>query len=155
MKKKTILIITVVVISVLALGVYITIKILTTPEDLRASKFTAIYMVSGDIYFGKMSRLFGTKLESVWYLQRGVDQENNPQLSIAPFKKVVWSPVDEMKINMDQVLFWAKIKESSELAKALENPSAITPEYKQQNSRLQQELNQITPQEEDATSTKE
>lgn len=154
MKKKTVLIILVAVILALALGAYTTFKILNKSQDMKASKFTAVYMVSGDIYFGKMDWFPWPRLKTVWYLQRSVDQQNQPQLGVAPFKKIIWSPIDEIYINPKQIILWTKIKAGSELAKALENPSSVTSETQQQNNQLQQELNQLAPEDESPTTTK-
>jgi hypothetical protein len=153
MKKKTLIIIVLIIIAVLALGAYIAFKVLNKSPEMKASRFTAVYMTSGDIYFGKMDWFPWPRMKSVWYLQRSVDQSNNPQLGIAPFKKIVWSPIDEIYLNPKQMILWTKIKADSELAKALENPSSVTSDSQQQNSRLQEELNQIAPQDESATTT--
>lgn len=151
MKKKTAVLIVAVAVLALALGVLLTLKIVSNPNEMKASKFTAVYMASGDIYFGKMSWFPSPKLKNVWYLQRGVDNQNQPQLGIMPFNKIIWSPIDEIRINSKQIILWTKIREGSELAKALENPSSITAESGQQNGQLQQELNQIVPQGETTT----
>ncbi len=151
MKKKTVILIAVVAVLALALGVAITLKVLSKSDEMKASKFTAVYMASGDIYFGKMSWFPWPKLQNVWYLQRGVDKENQPQLGIMPFNKIIWSPIDEIRLNSKQIILWTKIREGSELAKALENPSSVTAESQQQNTQLQQELNQVAPQEETTT----
>lgn len=152
MKKKTVILIAVVAVLALALGVLITLNIVNKSDEMKASKFTAVYMTSGDIYFGKMDWFPWPRLKSVWYLQRSVDQENQPQLGIAPFKKIVWSPIDEIYLNSKQMILWTKIRAGSELAKALENPSSVSgEEAQQQNSQLQEELNQIAPQDETTT----
>ena len=82
MKKKTIIILAIAVILALALGALITFTLLNKSQDMKASKFTAVYMASGDIYFGRMDWFPWPRLTNVWYLQRGVDQKNQPQLAI-------------------------------------------------------------------------
>lgn len=154
MKKKTVIALVIAVVLVLVLGVFITLGIINKSDDMKASKFTAVYMTSGDIYFGKMDWFPWPRLKSVWYLQRGVDQKNQPQLGIAPFKKIVWSPIDEIYLNPKQMILWTKIKADSELAKALENPSSISTESQQQNNQLQDELNQIAPEDKSTTTEK-
>lgn len=142
MKKKTLaIIIILVVIVALIVGAYLAVKIFNKPQELKASEFTAVYMTSGDIYFGKMSWFPRPKLQNVWYLQRGVDQQNNPQLSIAAFKKVLWSPIDEVRINPKQIILSTRIREDSELARALRDPAAVT--SGEAKTQLQQELKQL------------
>ena len=154
MKKKTIIILAIAVILALALGALITFTLLNKSQDMKASKFTAVYMASGDIYFGRMDWFPWPRLTNVWYLQRGVDQKNQPQLTIAQFKKIVWSPIDEVYLSPKQMILWTKIKADTELANALENPSAIGAESQQQNSQLQEELNQIAPEDKSTTTEK-
>ena len=154
MKKKTVILIVIVAVLALALGVLITLNIVNKSDEMKASKFTAVYMTSGDIYFGKMDWFPWPRLKNVWYMQRSVDQENQPQLGIAPFKKIVWSPIDEIYVNPKQIILWTKIKAGSELAKALENPTSVSGEAQRENSKLQDELNRIAPQDE-TTATEE
>lgn len=154
MNKKTLVITILVIIAALGLGAYATFKVINKSPEMKASKFTAVYMTSGDIYFGKMDWFPWPRMTSVWYLQRSVDQKNNAQLSVAAFKKVVWSPIDEIYLNPKQILLWTKIKDGSELAKALENPSSVSAQTQEQNGQLQQELNQIVPENESTTTEK-
>ncbi len=93
--------------------------------DFKSSQFTAVYLTTGDIYFGKMDWFPWPRMKNVWFLQRGVDQKNQPQYGLAPFKGVFWTPIDEVYLNPKEIVFWTKIKDGSELAKALANPAAL------------------------------
>lgn len=94
-------------------------------DDFKGSEFTAVYLSTGDIYFGKMSWFPSPRMTNVWFLQRGVNGQNQPQYGIAPFKGVFWTPVDEINLNSKDIVFWTKIKDGSDFAKALANPSIL------------------------------
>jgi len=91
------------------------------------SEFSAVYLTSGDIYFGKLSWFPRPTLTNVWYLQRGVSENNQPQLGVLPLKSVFWGPVDEITLNPKNILFWTNIRPDSEMAKALANPNSVPP----------------------------
>lgn len=101
--------------------------------DFKASEYTAVYLSTGDIYFGKMDWFPIPRMKNVWFIQRGTGQGNQPQYGLAPFKGVFWSPIDEINFNPKEIIFWTKIKDGSELAKALANPSALQAAQNQQN----------------------
>jgi len=94
-------------------------------DDFKGSQFTAVYLSTGDIYFGKMDWFPWPRMKNVWFLQRGADQNNQPQYGLAPFKGVFWTPIDEINLNPKDIVFWTKIKDGSELAKALANPALL------------------------------
>ena len=50
-----------------------------------ASPYSAVYLTTGDVYFGKLSWFPKVRLTNVWLLQRNVDSRNQPQLGLAPF----------------------------------------------------------------------
>lgn len=94
-------------------------------DDFKASQFTAVYLSTGDIYFGKMDWFPYPRMTNVWFIQRSVDQKNQPQFGLAPFKGIFWTPIDEISFNPKDIVFWTKIKDGSQLAQALANPSAL------------------------------
>lgn len=115
-----------IIISVVILAVAVVILLVSVRKDGdRASDFTAVYMQTGDVYFGKMDWFPVPRLTNVWYIQRGSGQ--NPQVGIAPFKNAFWTPIDEIYINPKQIVFWTKIKGGSEMDEALKNPTALRP----------------------------
>lgn len=81
--------------------------------------YTAVYLQTGDIYFGKMSWFPWPRLKEVWFLQRTVGAENQPQLGVAPFKTVFWGPTDEVRLNPKQIIWWTTLREDSELLKGI------------------------------------
>lgn len=87
-----------------------------------ASPYSAVYLSSGDIYFGRLSMFPTPRLTNVWYLQRGVDEKNQPRMSVVPLRSAVWSPVDEITLNSRQIIFWASIESNSDMARMMTDP---------------------------------
>ena len=90
-----------------------------------ASPYSAVYLTTGDIYFGKLSWLPKPRLTNVWFIQRNVDSSNQPQLGLVPFTSAFWGPVDEIYLSPKQIVFWARLSKASAVAKAFDNPSLL------------------------------
>ncbi|BCX16259.1 MAG: hypothetical protein KatS3mg098_488 [Candidatus Parcubacteria bacterium] len=73
--------------------------------------YYAVYLKTGDIYFGKLSRFPYLSLSNVWYLRTNSQGE----VSISRFDQSVWGPEDKIKINKDQVVWIAKISPTSQI----------------------------------------
>ncbi|RJP43609.1 hypothetical protein C4587_02940 [Candidatus Parcubacteria bacterium] len=123
--KKAVGAVIVFLIVLVGLAAFLLSKIRSGSGEARRSPYVAVYMASGDIYFGKAAWFPRFKLENVWYLQRGVNAQNQQELSVAPFSNVFWGPMNELYPNSEQVIFWTYLRSDSELAKALENPSSV------------------------------
>ena len=93
--------------------------------EMKSSGIAAVYMTNGDIYFGKMDWFPWPRLKNVWYIQRGVDQKQQPQVGLAPFKDLFWTPIDEVYLNPKEIIFWTMIKDGTQIAEALKNPEAF------------------------------
>lgn len=79
------------------------------------SSYYAVYLNTGDLYFGKLSTFPSMKLSDVWYLQR--DQQN--QLALSEFSKVLWGPRGDLKLSSDSIVWMAKISSESQILPVL------------------------------------
>ncbi|MEK9180578.1 MAG: hypothetical protein AAB897_04170 [Patescibacteria group bacterium] len=121
--KKLFIILLVIIIAIVAVGVWLGFKFFGTPDPAGPSPYSAVYLVSGDIYFGKLSWFPRPLLRDVWFLQRGVDpQTQQPQFGLNKFTTAFWGPVDEMRLNPDQILFSTRLRNDSQVAQAFANP---------------------------------
>ena len=130
-RKKKIVIITIVIVVLAVAGVWFGIR-LGKPLDASLSKYSAVYLSSGDIYFGELSRFPYLRLRNVWFLQRGQDGQSQPQFAVAPLKRAFWGPADEISLNSRQVLFSTRLRADSPVVKAIdggfgEPPAAALP----------------------------
>lgn len=125
MFKKSQLIFVVLVIIILGLAVTLVAQFKNTRSD-TASRFSAVYLEGGDIYFGELSWFPTLKLKNVWYIQRGGAEAEAPQLSLAPFSAVFWGPESEINLNRNKIIFWTKLRKDSQVTKFLENPTEVS-----------------------------
>lgn len=83
-------------------------------------KYSAVYLNTGDIYFGKLSRFPRMTLRDVWFLQKGSDAQQG--FGLSKFEKAFWGPTDEMVINNENVIWVTELKDDSEVVKSIKNP---------------------------------
>jgi hypothetical protein len=120
MSKNTLIILIVVIVVLVAVGIWVGMH-LSSNKTGAASPYSAVYLSTGDIYFGKFSHFPSPHMTNVWYIQRGVDAKNQPQVGIAPFKSVFWGPIDEVNFNEKQIVLVTKLAADSQVVKAIES----------------------------------
>lgn len=123
--KKFLIIILVLLIVILGVGVWLGIKFFSSSNLDGPSEYAAVYLKTGDIYFGKLSFFPWPRLKNVWFLQRTLDSQNQPQLGILPLKNVFWGPVDKIYLNPQEIVFWTYLRKNSQLTEALRNPNIL------------------------------
>lgn len=123
MTKRFSVLLVVLIVVLVVVGIWV--GSLISGAKGGASGYTAVYLVSGDVYFGRLSWFPWPKLTNAWFLQRSVDQQNQPQLGLAPFTSVFWGPSGDVYLNPKQILFWAPIKADSQVAKGIDNPASL------------------------------
>lgn len=117
--------IAVLIVILVALGVWIGTMMNMQSDEAELSPYSAVYMSTGDVYFGEFSRFPKPHIKNVYLLQRAVDQGNNPQLQIVPLKSVFWAPGDTLYLNGKNIVFWARLRADSQVAKIIEDPSLL------------------------------
>lgn len=125
MFKKYQLIFIILIIVILSLAI----TLIAQVKNIRSSgtsRFSAVYLEGGDIYFGELSLFPSPKLKNGWYLQRSGAQAENSQLSLNPLSGAFWGPESEINLNRNKIIFWAKLRSDSQVAKFLENPTVPT-----------------------------
>jgi len=108
MNKTNKILLSVVIILVVAVLAFAVVY-LWQRGDFKKSYY-AVYLDTGDLYFGELSHFPYLSLSNVWYLQR-----DTQGTSLAEFVKAPWGPEDKIKINKDKVVWTAKISDASEL----------------------------------------
>ncbi len=122
--KKIFWIIAVIVV-VVAVAVWTWIAIIAMHSPDGPSPYSAVYLTSGDVYFGKLSWFPEPHMTDVWYLNRSVGANGQSEVSVAPLNGVFWGPVNEITFNSRQILFWTNLSNSSKLVADMENPSLV------------------------------
>jgi hypothetical protein len=106
----------------------------TAMEQQASSGYQAVFLTNGQVYFGKLSGMtasFAT-LKDIYYLQvttppiqgsqqdqAQAQQQAQQQISLVKLGEELHGPVDEMKLNRDQILFYEDIKEDGRVVKAI------------------------------------
>ena len=102
--------------------------------SIDASKYQAIFLSNGQVYFGKLQALDNGyfKLTKVFYIQGSTDtdadaakskdpqQTTSSDMKLIKLGKEVHGPEDAMIINRDQVQFYENLKSDGEVAKLID-----------------------------------
>ncbi len=123
--KKFILIGVLIVVVLITVGVWLGVSFIQQGTTAGPSRYSAVYLSTGEVYFGILSWFPQPHLSNVWFLQRSADQNNQPQVGIAPFKGTFWGPVDEIYLSSKQIIFWTRLRNDSQLIKAFDNPDSL------------------------------
>ncbi|MEK7607973.1 MAG: hypothetical protein AAB495_00085 [Patescibacteria group bacterium] len=120
LKEKKFAVVAVGALILVALGVYGGLFLSRSNVwQTGESGYTVVYLVSGDMYFGKLSGFPRPHLTDVWYMERGVSPENQPQLGVTSFKSAVWGPKDVLYLNPKNILWQTELSEESPLIQAI------------------------------------
>ena len=92
------------------------------------SKYSAVYLKTGDVYFGKLSWFPRLKLENPWFLQKIADAKGQPQISVAPLADAFWKPINEIYLNKDEIVFWTRLRIDSQVIPLLSGEAASQPQ---------------------------
>lgn len=88
--------------------------------------YHAVFLRTGDLYFGQLSRFPSFGLSHVYMLQVNSQNKDNP-VNIQKFSNVFWGPEDFMKINRDDVVWYTQLKSDSQLVRVIEtNPDLLS-----------------------------
>jgi hypothetical protein len=128
-KSVAIILIIVVVVLFVGLGVWIGMRFRAggaVANDPSLSPYSAVYLSTGDIYFGTLVWSPSPHLEDAWFLERGTNAEGNATVGVYPFGQVTWGPSDVVYLNSSQIIFWTRLSSTSSVAQLIANPSAAT-----------------------------
>lgn len=87
----------------------------------------AVYLTTGDVYFGRIVRFPAFGLKDVYLLQVNARDEKNP-VNVQKFSSLFWGPGDFMKINERNVAWKVPLNKKGGLAKLIrENSELVAP----------------------------
>lgn len=126
MKKVNVVLLIIVIILILLIAGWGIWK-LTSDSN---SKFSAVYLTTGDLYFGKMVRFPSFGIKQVYTLQVNAQDQENP-LSVQKFENVFWGPGDFLKINREQVVWTTPLNDLGQMSQLLTNNPDLLPTQSQ------------------------
>lgn len=103
----------------------------TFGSAIESGKYQAVFLTSGQVYFGKLKNASGEylNLTDVFYIQASTDTEENIQnagnddessdLQLVKLGNEIHGPEDKMLINKDQVLFFENLKTDGKISETI------------------------------------
>lgn len=95
-------------------------KVTTGEDKINKSGFQAVFLTSGQVYFGKITGISETQitLENIYYL-RVNSNPNATDQSLVKLGCELHGPEDIMNIERKNVQFWENQKDDSQVTKAI------------------------------------
>ncbi len=94
-------------------------------RGLFTSSWTAVYLQSGDLYFGRLIHFPHYGLTHVYLFQVDKNSTQTP-VSVQKFTKVFWGPQDFLSLNRNQVVWTTTLDPQGQLAKLLDTNPDLT-----------------------------
>ncbi len=116
MKKKSSQPILLILSMLLLVVVLVLVGFMLWNNTDRTPVYHAVYLNTGDMYFGELSRFPRLKLTNTWHLQQGQDG-----ISLNKFSDSAWGPNGTLKLNSEAVVWISRISDDSPLIQAFEN----------------------------------
>jgi len=117
-KESTHKIFLVISLILIALLVYL---IVLTVRKSSEDEYTAVYLNTGDLYFGKVVQFPKFGLKDVWFLQTQTDQTGQVNFTLIKFTDAVYLPEDRLEINKDNVIWMTKLDKNSPVIQEIKN----------------------------------
>lgn len=134
-KRLTIPFILVAVVIIAVVGWFVWSKAQDTNTAIETNKYQGIWLVNGEIYFGKLEQLNSGyfKLNDVFYIKpqstssdskatdtkQSVSDQNNFEL-FKLGKEEIHGPEDVMMISKDQVLYYENLRDDGKVVKGIQ-----------------------------------
>ncbi len=78
-------------------------------------RYSAVYLETGEVYFGEFSRFPFARLKNVYVLQR----DESGGLNVLPLSATIWQPQGVLKLNSEKIVFTALISKDSLVYKTI------------------------------------
>lgn len=97
------------IILIILLGYLVVLNTKKISED----RYYAVYLRTGDLYFGKIKWFPKFSMEDIWFIQRTSDQSGQVNFSLVKFTDAVYLPIDRIDINKDNVVWITRLDKDS------------------------------------------
>lgn len=123
------------IVAIILLAILVYLSFIDKTKVIK-NPYYAVYLQTGDMYFGKLSRFPKLTLSDVWFLQRNINEEQGG-FNLAKFSNAVFGPEDKMEINKENVVWISKLRDDSQVVGYI---------LQSKNAILQNTQPQTTPQ---------
>jgi hypothetical protein len=95
-----------------------------TADNTSLSPYSAVYLSTGDVYFGILDWSPSPHIEDPWFLQRSTNAQGQATVGVYPFSQVAWGPSNAVYFNAQDIVFWTRLSSTSTVAEAMANPNS-------------------------------
>ena len=117
-KSNKILFVGLIVVIVILVG------ILACQKIKISRPYYAVYLTTGDLYFGEVSRFPFLTLSNAWLIQRDPSSQTG-ELKLTEFKNAFWSPAGTMRLSKYNIVWIAKLSKDSPVAKYIQQGNQL------------------------------
>lgn len=130
------------IVAIILLCVLVYISFVNKVE--KQPTYHAVFLRTGDMYFGKLSRFPKLTLSDVWYLQMNTQDEQGG-FNLMKYSNAMFGPEDKVEINKENVVWISKLRDDSQVVNYIIQSQNAALQNSQPQSALQTTL--PTPQE--------
>ena len=106
--------------------------------------YWAVYLNTGDLYFGKLNYFPKLSLSDVWFIQRDPQDSSNP-LSLVKFEQVFWGPENKIYLYDKNIIWKTRLKKDSPVIQFIKNSETAQPSPLPQNQQFQNQESMERP----------
>ncbi len=92
---------------------------LSLGNPFNSEDYYAVYLTSGDVYFGKLAKFPRLKLSDVYFLVKGKDQSGADAFALQRLGDAVWGPENKLYLTPENILWKTKLKEGGAAFKVI------------------------------------
>ena len=123
------------ILAIILLGVLVYATLGNKVNTIK-NPYYAVFLRSGDMYFGKLSRFPKLTLSDIWFLQVTTQEDQQAGFNLAKFSNAVFGPKDKMELNKENVVWISKLADDSQVVSFI---------LKSKNPALQNVQPQVSP----------
>lgn len=116
MSKKNIVVMTMVVLAlvILSLGFW------QYKTNNKANSYSVVYLKTGEVYIGKLTRFPGFHLKDSYILQviKDTTDPAKSNFQLQPTSEVIWAP-QKLHLIKDNIVFYGPLMSNSEIAETI------------------------------------
>ena len=105
------------IIAIIILAVLVYLSFIDKTKAIK-NPYHAVYLRTGDMYFGKISYFPKFVLSDIWFLQANALEQK--EIDIVKFTNAIFGPIDRMEINKKDIIWIAKLRDDSDLVGFIE-----------------------------------
>jgi hypothetical protein len=123
MNTRSTFLVSMLLFAIILVGIWVGVSTMSqqNANPNAPSKYSAVYLTSGDVYFGKLHWLPWPHLTDVYFLQHNTTDPSKPAFLVVRLTSVFWSPIDSLYLNPKQILFWTRLRQQSDIVSGIES----------------------------------